>query len=76
MGAIAAAQLFAAARQQVPSLIDDLAKGDFSTLLGWLRVHVHQLGRLLPMDEILKRATGAGLGTQVFRQHLETRYLG
>jgi carboxypeptidase Taq len=76
MGAIAAAQLFAAARRQVPSLIDDLAEGDFSTLLGWLRVHVHQLGRLLPMDEILKRATGAGLGTQVFRQHLETRYLG
>ncbi len=76
MGALAAAQLFAAARTQVPQMMDDLGRGDFSSLLGWLRINVHQLGRLLPMDEMLKRATGSGLGVTVFRQHLETRYLG
>jgi carboxypeptidase Taq len=75
MGALAAAQLFAAARAAVPSLQDDLARGDFSTLLGWLRVHVHGLGRLYSMDEILRRATGAPLGVAVFHQHLKTRYL-
>lgn len=75
LGALIAAQLFAAAKVQVPDLMDRLGHGDFSALLGWLRAHVHGLGRSLPMDEMLRRATGAPLGTTAFRRHVETRYL-
>jgi carboxypeptidase Taq len=75
LGALAAAQLFAAARRAVPDFMNAIGKGDFSTLLGWLRASVHAKGSLLSTDEILSEATGAPLGTQAFKAHLETRYL-
>ena len=41
LGAMAAAQLMAAARRQVAGLDDALSQGNLSPLLGWLRTHVH-----------------------------------
>lgn len=75
LGAIAAAQLFAAARQAVPGLLDSIGKGDFVPLLGWLRANVHGKGSIAGTDEILTAATGAGLGVAAFKAHLESRYL-
>ncbi|HTH97991.1 MAG TPA: carboxypeptidase M32 [Stellaceae bacterium] len=76
LGAMTAAQLFDAAKRAVPSIPGDLAKGDFSNLLGWLRTHIHGRASSVPGEVIVKEATGAPLGTSVFRQHLERRYLG
>ena len=76
LGAMAAAQLFAAARTAEPDLPGCLARGDFAPLRGWLRTNVHAVGSLLGTDDILIRATGAPLGTGAFRSHLERRYLG
>lgn len=75
LGAMAAAQLFRAARAAAPELPDRLARGDFAPLRGWLRTNVHAVGSLLGTDDILTRATGAPLGTNAFRAHLEARYL-
>jgi carboxypeptidase Taq len=75
LGAITAAQLFAAARAQLSGLMDDLARGDFSRLLGWLREHVHSQGSRWSAAELLTRATGAPLGVAAFKRHLEARYL-
>ncbi|MDP2375569.1 carboxypeptidase M32 [Reyranella sp.] len=75
MGALAAAQLFAAARRAVPGLLESIGKGDFAPLLGWLRANVHSKGSLATTDEILTAATGAPLGVAAFKLHLESRYL-
>ncbi|MDI1284850.1 MAG: carboxypeptidase M32 [Reyranella sp.] len=75
MGALAAAQLFAAARRAVPGLLEAIAKGDFTPLLGWLRANVHGKGSIAGTDEILTAATGSGLGVAAFKAHLESRYL-
>ena len=75
LGAIAAAQLFAAARQALPGLLEAIGKGDFAPLLGWLRANVHSKGSIAGTDEILTAATGAGLGVAAFKAHLESRYL-
>ncbi len=75
LGAMTAAQLFAAARTQLPGLIKDLARGDFSQLLGWLRANVHGHGSRYSAAELLTRATGAPLGVAAFKRHLEARYL-
>ena len=75
MGAMTAAQLFAAARAGLPGLMDDLARGDFGPLLGWLREHVHAKGSRHSAEEILIQATGKPLGVEAFRRHLEARYL-
>jgi carboxypeptidase Taq len=75
MGALAAAQLFAAAKRGVPDLLDTIARGDFAPLLGWLRANVHGKGSIATTDEILIQATGAPLATDAFKAHLESRYL-
>lgn len=74
MGAMAAAQLFAAARNAVPGLMDNLAQGDFAPLMTWLRANVHGKGSSATTDEILQAATGAPLQTKAFITHLQTRY--
>ncbi|WP_043351896.1 carboxypeptidase M32 [Methylobacterium sp. B1] len=76
LGALAAAQLFRAARSAEPALPDRLAQGDFGPLRDWLRTNVHAVGSLLDTDALLTRATGTPLGTEAFRAHLEARYLG
>jgi carboxypeptidase Taq len=75
LGALAAAQIFAAARRANPGLLEAIGKGDFVPLLAWLRIRVHGQGSLADTDTILSQATGARLGTAAFRAHLETRYL-
>ncbi|MCX7360412.1 MAG: carboxypeptidase M32, partial [Alphaproteobacteria bacterium] len=74
-GALAAAQLFAAARNSVPDLLGSNGKGDFAPLLAWLRTNVHGKGSIAGTDVILTEATGAPLGVAAFKAHLESRYL-
>ena len=75
LGAMAAAQLMATARQSVPGLDDGLARGDLSPLLGWLRTHVHGQGSLLGFNDLLRAATGKPLDPSDFEAHLTARYL-
>jgi carboxypeptidase Taq len=75
LGALAAAQLFQAAVRAEPAIPAAIGGGDFQPLLAWLRRHVHGQGSLLSTEELLRAATGAGLGTAAFRHHLERRYL-
>jgi carboxypeptidase Taq len=75
LGAMAAAQLMAAARDSVPALNDGLARGDLSPLLGWLRENVHGKGSLLGFNDLLRAATGRVLDPACFTAHLKARYL-
>ena len=76
LGALTAAQLFAAAREQVPSLDHDLERGDFKALNEWLRTNVWSKASLYSGDEILLAATGKVLSTAAFKAHVRLRYLG
>lgn len=76
LGAMTAAQLYAAARAAVPGLEDAIRRGDFAPLLGWLRTNVHAHGSRLSTRELLIRATGRPLDPAVFERHLAARYLG
>jgi hypothetical protein len=75
LGALAAAQLFAAANKAHPGLMEAIGKGNFAPLLAWLRLNVHGKGSIAGTDEILNEATGAPLGVAAFKVHLESRYL-
>jgi len=76
LGALIAAQLFEAARRDIPDLIQAIAAGEFSSLLGWLGERVHSKGSLLSTAELVEEATGRPLGTTSFERHLLDRYLG
>ncbi|MGP1396392.1 MAG: carboxypeptidase M32 [Inquilinaceae bacterium] len=76
LGAMTAAQLFAAAAEAEPDLMPGLARGDFGPLVGWLRTNIHGRGSLLDSDALLTEATGRPLEAGPFKAHLSRRYLG
>jgi carboxypeptidase Taq len=75
MGALAAAQLYAAAGKALPDRDENVARGDFAPLLAWLRKNVHRWGSYHDTDSVLKKATGKPLDEQAFLRHIRTRYL-
>ena len=75
MGALAAAQLFQAARDAVPEITGAIAAGDFAPLMTWMRTQIHAKASLVTTDELLSEATGRPLETATFKEHLRARYL-
>ena len=75
LGAMAAAQLMAAARREVEALDTSLERGDLTPLVAWLREHVHGMGSLLGFNDLLRHATGKPLDPLDFEAHLTARYL-
>lgn len=75
LGAMAAAQLMAAARRAVSGLDAAIGRGDLAPLIGWLGQHVHAKGSLLGFQDLLREATGKPLDPQDFQAHLRARYL-
>jgi carboxypeptidase Taq len=75
LGAMAAAQLMATARQDLPTLDDSLAQGQIAPLTAWLGAKIHAQGARLGFNEILAAATGEPLNPTAFETHLTSRYL-
>ena len=74
MGAMAAAQLFAAAKEARPEIPEGISKGDFAPLVGWMRENLHSKASSGSTDELMQAATGRPLGTEAFKAHLQARY--
>jgi carboxypeptidase Taq len=75
LGAMAAAQLMAAARREVADLDAALGRADLGPLVGWLRRRVHGQASLLGFNDLLRAATGKPLDPADFEAHLTARYL-
>ena len=75
LGAMMAAQIFAAARRAMPDLLDDISQGEFTNLLNWLRENVHGKGSYHSVSDLLVSATGEDLNEVFFVDHLKQRYL-
>jgi carboxypeptidase Taq len=76
LGAMTAAQIFAAAVAAKPDIPAAIGRGDFAPLRGWLAENVHGLGSSLSTPEIVTKATGKPLDSNIFKAHLRRRYLG
>ena len=75
LGAVIAAQLYESLRNDVPALDEQLSRGEFSGLLGWLRTHVHGLGAKVPVQDLLRGATGKPLSSSFFIRYVEAKSL-
>jgi carboxypeptidase Taq len=76
LGALAAAQLFAAADRDIDALRHKISEGEFSPLVDWLEEHVHRRASSVTSDALIEDATGQTLSTDAFRTHIRRRYLG
>lgn len=74
LGNIYAAQLFAAAGDDIPDLDKAFAEGRFRDLLDWLRDKIHRHGQRFPASELILRATGSPPGEQSYLRAIEVRY--
>ncbi|MEO8308623.1 MAG: carboxypeptidase M32 [Pseudomonadota bacterium] len=74
-GGVIAAQLFENLRAHTPDLDEQLARGDFTGVTGWLSTHVHAYGARLTLQELMKQATGKPLGATAALRYLESKYL-
>jgi carboxypeptidase Taq len=74
LGSVAAVQLFEAARRAHPDLTDQIGRGEFQGLLGWLREHVHAHGRKFFPRDLLVRATGSALTPEPYLAYLKAKF--
>ena len=74
LGAMYAAQWFAAMRRATPDLDARIARGDFASVFDWLRQHIWQAGSRWTTDELARRASGEPLNPAHFKAHLKGRY--
>jgi carboxypeptidase Taq len=75
LGAVMAAQFYEALRLAVPDIDDQIARGEFGGLMGWLRENVHGQGARVSAQELLKQATGKPLSAASALRYLESKYL-
>jgi len=74
LGNLYAAQLLTAIRKEIPTLDDQVASGDFGTLLAWLRREVHDVGAIYEPKELIERITGETLDPSHFIAYVSEKY--
>jgi carboxypeptidase Taq len=75
LGAVIAGQLNEALRAAHPALDEEIAAGQFGGVMDWLRDNVHGIGARLPVQELIKQATGKPLTAAAYLRYLESKYL-
>jgi carboxypeptidase Taq len=76
LGAMYAAQWFAAMRREQPGLDARIAAGELQPVFDWLRERIWSQGSRWSTPELVRRASGEPLDPAHLRAHLERRYLG
>ena len=74
LGSFYAAQFYAKAQQDIPSLKEKIAAGNSGELLTWLRGHIHQYGRRFNSEDLCERITGAKLDPAYFIRYIQQKY--
>lgn len=74
LGAMMAAQQWAALTRDHPSADEDLARGDFAAINDWRRKRIWSQGSRWSTPELLERATDEKLNAVHFTDHLKKRY--
>jgi carboxypeptidase Taq len=76
LGAMMAAQQWAAVGRAVPQAAAQIARGDFSGINAWRKANIWSKASTLSTPEIMRQATGEPLQAKYFEAHLKARYLG
>ncbi len=74
LGAMYAAQWFAAMRRQHADLDQRIARGDLAVVFDWLQERIWRQGSRWTTDELAVRASGEVLNPAHYRAHLRSRY--
>lgn len=73
LGNLYAAQMWETINSQIPDLDQQMAAGEFSALLTWLRENIHQHGRRYSAAQLCERTTSKPLDAAPLMRHLQRR---
>lgn len=74
LGNLYSAQFFAKAKQDIPGLTDQFTRGEFSSLLNWLRTNIHVHGRRYSSNQLGERVTGHKLSHKPLVEYMQKKY--
>jgi carboxypeptidase Taq len=74
LGNLLSVQLWEKMNQDVPNIPDEMAKGEFSSILHWLRENVHQYGSKYSSQELIQKITGSKISAEPYIRYLNQKY--
>lgn len=74
IGSLYAAQLFASIQLQSSDVEQDIARGNNSVIIEWLRKHIFQFGRYHNSEALCKQATGSDLNSEHFTRYAKAKF--
>ncbi len=74
LGNILGAQFFDAAVRAHPSIPEEIGRGRFSTLHGWLRENIYQHGSKFTANELVERVAGSPMTIEPYMKYLTGKF--
>jgi carboxypeptidase Taq len=76
LGNIMGALFYNQALQSHPQLGEEIGRGEFGTLHGWLREHIYRHGSKFTAPELIERVTGGPMTIEPYVAYLEKKFGG
>ena len=74
LGYFYAAMLHSYLKKEKADLLAAVEKGEFSSLREWLKNSIHERGKLLTRNELIKEVTGSDFESDSFLLYLKDKY--
>lgn len=74
LGNIVSAQLWEAINKDIRDLDEQIRKGKFDELLGWLRKNIHNYGHKYDPQDLIQKATGSRIDSAAYVRYLTKKY--
>jgi len=74
IGNILSAQLYDAAKKDLPDMEADFTRGNFNSLRLWLNNKLHRWGAILSPDDLIQQATAENLSARAYMHYLTAKY--
>jgi len=74
LGNLISVQLWEKIEEEIPSLDEQIGRGEFQDLLGWLRKKVHVHGKKYEPQQLVQLVTGSKIDPQPYMRYLNKKY--
>jgi len=74
LGNLLSTQFYGQAVAEVPEIPAEIERGEYASLLGWMREKIHTRGAMETPAELVQRVTGGPIRTEPFLQYVRQKY--
>jgi len=74
LGNLISAQLWEKVSEDIPDLREQIRRGEFAELTGWMREKIHRHGMKFEPQELVQRVTGSKIDPAAYMRYLQNKY--